>query len=165
MGLEQLGNLGEFIGAIAVVVSLVYVGIQIRQNTAATQAATLQQVCRDMREHFSAPEIVVEASRKLREGEQLSFEEQYRWRQYTMNTFRMYENQWFQNEKGMLDDTLFRGYQAHIVGTLALPGGSEMWERVKTELFHPDFVSNVETLRKSNAASLEFFVQPPRKAI
>lgn len=162
MGLEQLGNLGEFIGAIAVVVSLLYVGVQIRQNTAAMQAATLQQVCRDMREHFSTPALVVEAFRKLREGERLSFEEQYRWRQYTMNTFRMYENQWFQNEKGTLDHTLFRGYQAHVVGTLSLPGGSEMWEQVKTELFHPEFVARVERLRKATGASLRFFAQPTR---
>ena len=34
MTLEDLGNLGEFIGAFAVVISLVYLAIQIRQNTA-----------------------------------------------------------------------------------------------------------------------------------
>ena len=33
MTLEDLGNLGEFIGAIAVVVSLAYLAYQIRQNT------------------------------------------------------------------------------------------------------------------------------------
>ncbi len=34
MTLEDLGNLGEIIGAIAVVISLVYLAVQIRQNTA-----------------------------------------------------------------------------------------------------------------------------------
>ena len=34
MTLEDLGNLSEIIGAIAVVVSLVYLAVQIRQNTA-----------------------------------------------------------------------------------------------------------------------------------
>ena len=33
MTLQDLGNLGEFISAVAVVVSLVYVAYQIRQNT------------------------------------------------------------------------------------------------------------------------------------
>ena len=32
--LEELGNLGDFIGGIAVLVTLVYLAIQIRQNTA-----------------------------------------------------------------------------------------------------------------------------------
>jgi len=34
MTLEDLGNLSEIIGAIAVVISLVYLAVQIRQNTA-----------------------------------------------------------------------------------------------------------------------------------
>ncbi len=33
MTLEDLGNIGEFVGAIAVVLSLVYLALQIRQNT------------------------------------------------------------------------------------------------------------------------------------
>lgn len=33
MSLQDLGNLGEFIGAFAVVISLIYLAIQIRQNT------------------------------------------------------------------------------------------------------------------------------------
>ena len=32
---EELGNLGEFVGAVAVVVTLVYLTIQVRQNTQA----------------------------------------------------------------------------------------------------------------------------------
>ena len=34
MTLDDLGNLGEFVAAIGVVVSLIYLGRQIRQNTA-----------------------------------------------------------------------------------------------------------------------------------
>ena len=34
MSLQDFGNLGEIIGALAVVISLVYLAIQIRQNTA-----------------------------------------------------------------------------------------------------------------------------------
>ena len=163
MELDQLGNIGEFVSAVAVVASLIYVGIQIRQNTRATQAATLQEVCRDMREQFSAPAIILEAMRKLSDGEKLSFEEQLRWGQYTLNTFRMYENQWFQNQKGMLDDTLFRGYQAHVLGTLGSPGVSEMWDRMKERLFHPEFVSNVERLRETHSEFPLFVTGKSRK--
>jgi len=35
--LESLANLGEIVGAIAVVVSLVYLAVQVRQNTRAQQ--------------------------------------------------------------------------------------------------------------------------------
>ena len=43
MGLEDLGNLGEFVGAIAVVISLVYLAAQIRQNTRALHSSSYAQ--------------------------------------------------------------------------------------------------------------------------
>jgi hypothetical protein len=44
MTLNDLANLGQIIGAIAVVISLIYVAFQIRQNTAAIRSATAQTV-------------------------------------------------------------------------------------------------------------------------
>ena len=149
MNLDQLGNLGEFVSGVAVVASLIYVAIQIRQNTRATQAATLQEVSRDMREQFSPKPVVHEASRKISGGEKLTFEERWAWNQYTMNTFRMYENQWFQYQRGALDAQLFRGYQNHIYLTMDLPGVKAFWESTSTAFFHPEFVTHVERLLKA----------------
>ena len=44
MNWDAIGAIGELIGAAAVVGSLVYVAIQIRQNTTATQSNTQQQI-------------------------------------------------------------------------------------------------------------------------
>src|SRR5215472_9547189 len=49
MNLNDLANIGQVIGAIAVVVSLIYVALQIRQNTNAVRSATAQTV----HEHFA----------------------------------------------------------------------------------------------------------------
>lgn len=38
--LEQLGNLGDFVGGVAVLVTLAYLAIQIRQNTAQVKKAS-----------------------------------------------------------------------------------------------------------------------------
>jgi hypothetical protein len=40
MSLNDLANLGQIIGAIAVVISLIYLALQIRQNTNAVRSAT-----------------------------------------------------------------------------------------------------------------------------
>ena len=40
--ITELGSLGEFIGAFAVVASLIYVGIQLKQNTVAVKVTTAQ---------------------------------------------------------------------------------------------------------------------------
>src|SRR4029077_16208980 len=49
MNLNDLANIGQVIGAVAVVVSLFYVAHQIRQNTNAVRSATAQTV----HEHFA----------------------------------------------------------------------------------------------------------------
>ena len=41
MSLEDLGNIGEFVAAVAVVISLVYLAVQIRQNTTQMSQNTL----------------------------------------------------------------------------------------------------------------------------
>ena len=47
MTLEDLGNLGEFFAALGVLVTLVYLAIQIRQNTHAMRASTFLEAIRD----------------------------------------------------------------------------------------------------------------------
>ncbi len=44
MTLQDLGNIGEFVGAIGVIVSLVYLATQIRQNTKAVRSNTSQAI-------------------------------------------------------------------------------------------------------------------------
>jgi hypothetical protein len=50
MNLNDLANLGQIIGALAVVISLFYVAHSIRQNTNAVRSATAQAV----HEHFAS---------------------------------------------------------------------------------------------------------------
>ena len=44
MTLEDLGNIGEFVAAIAVVISLIYLAVQIRQNTRSVRASSYHAV-------------------------------------------------------------------------------------------------------------------------
>lgn len=49
--LEALGNLGDFIGGIAVVATLLYLAVQVRQNTVALRTASRQQIVAGFREY------------------------------------------------------------------------------------------------------------------
>jgi hypothetical protein len=44
MTLQDWSNLAQVVGAIAVVISLVYVGFQIKRNTSAVRSATAQAI-------------------------------------------------------------------------------------------------------------------------
>lgn len=47
MTLDQFGSIGEIVGAVGVVVSLVYLAIQIRKNTETERTSTYQSIVSD----------------------------------------------------------------------------------------------------------------------
>ena len=53
MTIMELGAIGEFIGAIAVVVTLIYLAFQMRQNTNALKLNTARSVTEELQEMFS----------------------------------------------------------------------------------------------------------------
>ena len=52
MSIMELGALGEFVGAFVVVVTLMYITVQIRQNTRATRAQTVQDLNKSIAEYL-----------------------------------------------------------------------------------------------------------------
>ena len=58
--LNDLGNIGEFVGAIGVIASLIYLAVQIRQNTA-QMAQNSEQL------EMSALESNLESANRIRE--------------------------------------------------------------------------------------------------
>ena len=53
MTLQDLGSIGEFVGGAVVVLSLVYLPLQIRQNTRSLRAAAYQEAARSANEWSS----------------------------------------------------------------------------------------------------------------
>ena len=54
MTLSELGNIGEFVGAVAVVVSLVYLAMQIRQNTQTVRASAYHNITAQWANHLQS---------------------------------------------------------------------------------------------------------------
>ena len=65
MNWEAIGAVGEILGALLVGVTLIYLAVQLRQNTRATRAATLQEIQRDLRRDLDIPLVLAEAEQGL----------------------------------------------------------------------------------------------------
>ena len=61
MTLEALGNLGDLIGGIGVIVTLIYLAIQIRQNTIEVRNAAVQRMLEQSTAAFGS-ELAVRAA-------------------------------------------------------------------------------------------------------
>ncbi len=81
MNWEAIGAIGEIIGAIAVVITLLYLASQTRQNTRATHAQATASVASEMETNLLAVAndgVLAEAYKKALNGEPLSQQEEIR---------------------------------------------------------------------------------------
>ncbi len=127
---QLLGNFGEFIGAFAVVATLVYLSVQVRANSQNTQIEARQRVL----DRFSDTKKLVvqsQASATLTKGttdyaSMTPEERSHFWTTMAIFADNLYNSIRLHRE-GVLDDVAFQ-YIAHaFVRTVATPGGRVWW--------------------------------------
>jgi hypothetical protein len=147
MTLNDLANLGQIIGALAVVISLFYVAHQIRQNTNAVQSATAQTV----HEHFSNwynlvaadAELVQIAASGLRDYSSLWEQERVRFVATFMSFISYSQNAFLKWREGLLEPGLWLGWEQVMMNLFGAPGGKTLWKE-RSYLFGEEFRRYIE---------------------
>ena len=113
MNLAELASIGEIVSSIAVIISLVYLAMQIRQNTEAERTSTYQSIVSDFgalnNNMASTPELSDMFVRGLENFEQFNPDERARISQSFFQCFRYFENMFYQHHKGYLDEDIWVG--------------------------------------------------------
>jgi hypothetical protein len=131
MNLNDLANLGQIIGAVAVVISLFYVASQIRQNTNAVRSATAQSV----HEHFANwyhliagdAELSRIAVNGLRDYQSLSENERTRFIAAFTSFLSYSQNAFLKWRQGLLAPSLWLGWEQIMMNFFGAPGGKDFW--------------------------------------
>ena len=150
MSLEDLGNIGEFVAAVAVVISLVYLAIQIRQNTRSVRVASYQSWF-DSYSNFSntvlaSPELDALFHRGTSDPGKLTPEERRHFNGLARRIFRLFENLYYQRLQGMIDADLYASWRENLGrGFVELPG-IKLYLREEQGLFSEAFRKEVEKL-------------------
>ena len=133
--LENLGNIGDFIGGLAVVVTLIYLALQIRQNTASVQAATVQSAAQanaELMDRFgSDPELLKFYIEGVQDFESLSPDDRARFSSVMGSIMHRGEGMVDQVERGLLPPEALEGAANRLRGTFAGPGTLAWWGRGK----------------------------------
>jgi hypothetical protein len=146
---QLLGNLGEFVGAIAVVVTLGYLAVQIRQNTRTVRGSTLYHntdLWTSMFLRLAEPG----ASQAYVAG--MTASPDIRPLQYTQffficrAMFLGFENQYYQMRQGVLDAETYAGYQRSISTQFLVFRGFRAWWKQSRSVFSPAFVAHVDAM-------------------
>ena len=158
MKTERLRDAAELVGIAAIVVSLIFVGLEVRQSAAATRGATQQALADSAREASGAlaggEETAALTLRFLSANDWSDFSEVERFRMVILFTtmLRVYESAYYQWSEGNLAPEVWAGWDASLRGTAPMPGVAKYWDERKG-YFDERFRLYFEELMKLTADS------------
>lgn len=145
--LSAIAQAAEIVAALAVVASLVYVGREVRSNTAAVRGAAVQEVSSASQEVLISLATDSALTRIHQIGTQdpsaLTEAEAYRFNVFQRQLWLGMQNVYFQNEFGLLEPRVWAAYHRIICDALANPGTRDAWP-IHRGALDADFAKLVE---------------------
>jgi hypothetical protein len=147
MTLQDWSNLAQVIGALAVVISLFYVGFQIKRNTGAVRSATAQAVHDNYADWYmnlmGNAELNRIAIKGLKDYSSLDETEKAQLIEICMAFMSFSQNAFYQWQEKALSPPLWSGWESVTINLLAAPGGKEFWKE-RGYLFGNEYRDYVE---------------------
>jgi hypothetical protein len=152
MAWETASVISEIVAAIAVIASLWYLALQLRQNTELARAELEVQLgvtWADMHDNMiQTPSLARAYDLAENNWKELSEEDVRAYLWFVAKSFHILEGIFRQNQRGLLADEVWAPYEQYIVGVLQIEGVLGWW-RSKGSLTSKMFKDHVETLIRS----------------
>lgn len=149
MDLEALGNLGDFVGGVAVVVTLIYVAVQIRQNTSQVRLNTASTQYEGILHAFD-PVYSGENGPTFLKGlagqEDLTPDESFVFSLLMTRIFAQFEMSLYHRDRGSLEQDLFELHSRMLEVFAHSEGGARWWREFGVLTFGREFVEHIEQL-------------------
>jgi hypothetical protein len=150
---EALGAIANLLAAIGVIATLIYLSIQIRQNTKAVRSSSIQNLVQGFSTTAQAAienEHIIPLLLKGNAGaDALTEVERARLHFWFIMTFRRFEGVYFQRDLGIVDADVIDGFERSHLAVLASKGAQEWWATSKG-IFNSGFVRYVEQLLENS---------------
>jgi hypothetical protein len=155
MDLGTLVNIASIISSVAVLVSLIYLALQIRQgalNQRAQMDRGRSQQVSEWLQFIAGPEIAPLIVRGHACDPDLSAIERqrYLWSMYPL--FLHFEDSYFQHRAGMLGSGQYTSILGHLRSQCMTPGFRDIWRHIRPR-FPADFVAFVDGVMDDVPAS------------
>ena len=139
MNWQALGAIGEVAGAIGVIVTLLYLSVQVRQNSKMMKANAIQSISDASQQliyQMSSEAEVMEKS-YFNDDEKLTPVEHRKAWFLCRAMLRGFEAQIYQHEVGLLDDAEWANLKRVIMETTRYPGFSSLWPELSGAVSDP----------------------------
>ena len=146
MTIQDLGALGEFISSVVVLITLIYLAIQVRQgNLLAKSQARQRMVEHAQTELYTQIKDLSITHAVVKEGP-LSEEEQAKLSLFLTEFMRQREWEWFQFQDGVIDKDVYRAYHQVIEIFLSQERTRKWWASIGRFAFNESFAIEVDRM-------------------
>lgn len=163
MNWEAIGAIGEVLGAAAVVVTLGYLAIQIKQNSQAVKNSAAQSLLSEANESLRVASSDPSTARAVILGqtliEELSEGEKAQFIAWVFSWMRTVEQAYFQYLQGYIDEEIWEGHRTHHRQLIITPGIAVWWSS-RRPFYSQKFQNYMD-----ECAALGSDVPPPTEAI
>jgi len=140
--LEQFNYIAEIVSSVAVIASLIYIAIEIRQNTNTVKLNSAQNLFHEYRDSLALiitnPDVCDIHVRAMTDIESLSPVEKHRFYMLANNFFRVFENAYYHNSLGSVDKIVWDGMLAAMKIGKDTTGYQLFWHERKF-IFNEEF--------------------------
>lgn len=160
MTLESWAYVAEIVGAVAVVASLIYVGVQIRDSNRVNKANARHNLSEFILQvslfNAAHADRLAAIQQKVNGGGALAAgEEQFQWWSH-MSVMLHAETYHYHHELGLMPHGHWKGYVRYMEGYSSAPGFADFWGEVGTA-FSRDFCNWMTGLvNRNNGLDLPF---------
>lgn len=147
MNWDAIGAISELVGAIGVVVTMVYLAFEVRRNTKAIRLDTGHDVTEEIRSIYALMAENNDLADILRraaiDAEGIHGTDKVRWYALNMNFLRAVENARIQWIEQSLDSRQWSGFKRQTMDYTRLPGFRDFWSN-RQHWFSTDFQQFME---------------------
>ena len=135
MNWEAAGAIGEMIGAVAVIGSLLFVGNQLRQAQNIAKADAQRELLIGAAEWMSAtrhdPDLFEVVSRLIYDYASASPGDRHRFSSWGYELLMLVERGLYMHRDGYMNPGAWRGFEGMAMSVLLTPGGAEWWQEAR----------------------------------
>ena len=163
MNWDAVQAIAELVAALGVILSLIYLSIQIRQNTQSIRTAANQDLLTAFNDVLSFPADSPHGARLYHHVvfgtlADLDPQEQSAARIALMQVARVFEQVFIQNRAGFLDADVWEGWLHQMTIAMGLPGFAQGWPAIRP-IVNADFADLMDTLAQRAPGALTEYAE------
>ena len=149
MNWEAIGAIGEIVGAAAVVISLVYLALQIRTQNRETRVASAHEIFEAFRSialPFQNPDHAALISKSWNDGyNNLSEPERLQVLSIIIPMLRVWEEAYYQHRSVRLEESIWSSISAQFIDMMAVSTMQDVWA-LRRHIFSEEFQRYVDSI-------------------